>query len=110
MQDFDTVDTRGDMWFVEGEGLVVSFSELDDANNPVDPATHTRWLRITALSIHQEIPVDPAISGNWRITLTPEQLHPLLRMAGAAFSINDESGAVPVSLWAGVIRERNIYS
>lgn len=109
MQDFDTVDYQGNIWFVRGEGILVSFREVDDSRNPVDPATHPRWLTIPLLEVRQSLPVNPSASGYWLITLTPEQLAPLSRSGSAPFSVTDETASVPLSLWAGVIRERNLY-
>lgn len=109
MQDFDTVDSQGNIWFVRGEGILVSFREIDDTNNPVDPGTHPRWLNIPALGIKQEIGVSPSLSTDWRFVLTPLQLQPIPRVGSVVFSVTDEQGVVPQSLWSGVIRERNLY-
>jgi len=106
MQDFETVDNQGDIWFVRGEGILISFSEVDDTLTPINPSTHPRWLNIPSLSVRQEIEV---YSGNWRIVLTPEQLQPVPRVGSVTFSVTDEQGVVPISLWSGVIRERNLY-
>lgn len=110
MKDFETVDPEGNIWFVRGEGILVSFDEKDDTGAPVDPATHPRWLTIPLLNIRRTLGVDPGLSSNWRIAITPAELASLSTTSSAAFSITDEQGVVPVSLWAGVIRERNLNS
>lgn len=109
MQDFSTVDRQGDMWFVRGEGIVVSFQELDDSYTPVNPADHPRWLNIPYLNIRQELTENPELPGDYQLVLTPEQLHEVPRIGSVTFSITDEEGEVPIALWAGVIRERNLY-
>lgn len=110
MQDFETVDSEGNIWFVQGEGISVSFDEKDDNGDPVNPATNLRWLTIPALNIRRTIAIDPALSTNWRIIITPAELSPVLRGNGVQFSVTDEQGPVPLSTWAGIIRERKLNS
>ena len=110
MIDFETVDTQGDIWFIRGEGVIISFQEIDDTNTPVPSSTHPRYLAVPQLGIHQLIPEDPSLSGGWRIELSPEQLHPVPRVGSVVFSVTDEQGLYPLSLWSGVIRERNLFS
>ena len=106
--DYSTVDEKGDLWFTRGEGLLVSFGELDDLDAVVSPATHPRYLSISSINYYQLIGVDPADSNSWRIALTPELLAPV-ELGGVAFSVIDNQGTVPVATWSGVIRERNLF-
>ena len=109
MQDFETVDTQGNIWFVRGEGIFISFYEVDDSFNPINPSTHERWLTIAALGIRQKLAVNPEVPTDWVIVITPDQLRAVPRVGSVVFSVTDEQGPVPLSLWSGVIRERNLY-
>lgn len=111
MQDFETVDNQGNIWFVRGEGILVSFKEVDGAGIAITPSVHPRWLTIDSLNLRQTIEVDPNNSTtHYRIVITPEQLHDVPRVGSVTFSITDEEGVVPISLWSGIITERNLYS
>ena len=109
MQDFETVDGQGNIWFIRGEGILITFGERDDSSVVVNATTNPRYLSIPALEIYRQIGVSPTSSTDWRIALTPEELHPVPRVGSVTFSVMDISPPVPLSLWSGVIRERNLY-
>lgn len=99
----ETVDDRGNISFSNTEGVIVLFKEFDELDNPVDPSI-PRYLVIPSLGVDQLI---PAFSlSERRITLTAEQLQGV-GYPGVRFYVVDRQGLTPVTLWEGMIRERN---
>lgn len=107
----ETVDSSDDLWFVDGEGILVSYLELDGLGDVVNPVTHPRYLTIPALNIRKLLDPQPGLTTTYyRLLLSAEELQPVPRVGSVVFSITDEQGITPISLWSGIIRRRNLYS
>lgn len=109
MSDIETITNQGDIQFVRGEGVVVSFRELDSNGDVVEPATHPRYLQILALEYDELIPEDLDDANYYRIGLTVSDVA-RIGPSGVAFTVLDKQGTIPIAVWSGVIRERRILT
>lgn len=99
------VDGNGNISFNRDEGLILPIFETDEAGEVIDISELPRYFSIQGGRLYKELGADPDNATGRRLVLTTAELKVV--QSTASFTYLDTQGLVPISLWEGIIYERN---
>lgn len=97
-----TVDSNGNITFARDEGVIIPIKEFLTDGSQVDISLLERWVNSADGFIRKELATDPGDVKGRRLILTATELNPYVSQIGQ-FTVMDEDGVVPQSLWEGLI-------